>query len=485
MEPRLDTGGVRVRVPDGYAATVAPTTGRRTRGAPVDGVDDPLQAALLAALEAQDLRVAEAVVVAPAGAVPAGPDEADGPRRRRTRGGDPEPASAGPAPAGGAVHLDLDVPAGEDAVVLLEQDGLYAWHLPTARDVAPAGPRRRGGPVPTRRLEFRFDVEAPSATLPETREVEAERRTRGLVADLVLKPVRAFVLRFVARKAVGNLARVLERHVAPGLLKMSSRPAAEWSRVETLADVGLPTDRPANVLLFVHGTFSSTAGGYGALAATPWGQAFLRAAEAHYDAVVGFDHASLSLDPHENAADLYDRLRAFDSPHPPTFDVVCHSRGGLVFRSLAELVLPGSGYAGRFDRAVFVACTNGGTALAEPDHWHELADLYTNLAVGAAKALSLFPQATAVATVLGELVKSLGALVRYLATEAVTERGIPGLAAMEPDGPFVRALNETQTGQATPDAVQYYVVRSTFRPRVAGGEHDPKELPRRLALAAA
>ena len=63
------------------------------------------------------------------------------------------------------------------------------------------------------------------------------------------------------------------------------------------------------VLLFIHGTFSSTVGGFGALGIDENGKGFLRTAIAAYDAVIGFDHKTLSVDPRQNAENLLKRLR--------------------------------------------------------------------------------------------------------------------------------------------------------------------------------
>ena len=81
------------------------------------------------------------------------------------------------------------------------------------------------------------------------------------------------------------------------------------ARFESLNELELPTDRPVRLLLFVHGTFSSTVGAFGALGIDQNGQGFLRTAISSYDAVIGFDHKTLSLDPRENAEDLLARLR--------------------------------------------------------------------------------------------------------------------------------------------------------------------------------
>lgn len=274
--------------------------------------------------------------------------------------------------------------------------------------------------------------------------------------------------------------KFLERNVRRGLVSMADSDPAKWDLITDLTLLKLPGDRAARVLLFVHGTFSSTIGGYGALTATPWGQEFLRAAYVNYDAVIGFDHATLSDDPLENATDLLTRLQGANWPHPPRFDVITHSRGGLVLRSLTEHLVPLANFPARFERVIFVAATNGGTQLAEPKNWHTLIDLYTNLSVAACRLIGMMPQAKAVTVVLNEIVHGLGTFVKYCATTVVSERAVPGLAAMEPDGAFIKKLNEEQPNQPTIEQSCYCAITSAFEPRVLGGDHEPKELPRRL-----
>ena len=79
-----------------------------------------------------------------------------------------------------------------------------------------------------------------------------------------------------------------------------------------------------------------------------------------------------------------------------------------------------------------------------------------------------------------EIVQGVGAFAKYLATEAVTKGGIPGLAAMEPDGKFIEALNQTQAGQAAAAESQFYAILSQFDPKSAA---TAKEIPRQLLLA--
>ena len=141
------------------------------------------------------------------------------------------------------------------------------------------------------------------------------------------------------------------------------------------------------VLLFIHGTFSSTAGAFAGLAVQQDGKDFLAAAARAYDAIIGYDHRTLSADPLQNATDLLQRL---NTPKPPRLDVIAHSRGGLVARSLTEHLLPREGAgAPTVGRMIFVGCTNGGTLLASPEHWKAYIDLYTNLAVALSRLKSI------------------------------------------------------------------------------------------------
>jgi hypothetical protein len=153
----------------------------------------------------------------------------------------------------------------------------------------------------------------------------------------------------------------------------------------------------------------------------------------------------------------------------------------LVLRSFLEYLLPSANPKPEILRAIFVAVVNGGTLLAKPENWYTLIDLYTNIAAAACRVVALLPQVSFAAMLTREIVKSVGAFAKYLATEAITKDGIPGLAAMDPDGSFVRDLNQTQPGQTSATESQFYAVISQFSPKLA--LQGPKEIPRQLFLA--
>jgi len=427
------SSGVSVRLPSGLraidlSAPVRAAAGRRRRASPDE------RDALLAALEEQAMTVVDALAV-----------------ERR-------PETARRAGASDAATIAVDVQAGEDAVLLIEQNGVFAWQFPEAPRKAA---RARGAAAGPRRLTFRVP-------LPPRSTKKRNASVGGFAEKFVSGALKTWVLKFTARIGVSGAVRFVERNVSEGVIRITAPEPATWRPID-LARWRPPVSRPARVLLFVHGTFSSTRGSFGNLAASDGGRALLTRAIAQYDLVIGFDHRTLSDDPAENAADLLRALESVRWLHTPEIHVVAYSRGGLVFRSLVEQLLPASSLQARFPRAVFVACANGGTRLAEPDNWRVFIDLYTNLVAAAARAAALLPHTAGVPLVVSGLISGLGALVKYVAAYAVEERGVPGLAAMEPDGPFVTAINSIQPGQPLPSAVRYFAVTSDFEPDLGVG----------------
>ena len=457
--------GVQITLPDDFellssdaAPTALPSTRRGTLGGARGAIPMPpvlVSNPVVAAFERQEMQLLDDVELAPGGAGPA------------TR-----------AVTARSVAAEFAVPlaASENAALLLEQDGMYSWQLPekSAADGAAASRMTRRGTASSQAV-FRITL-SPAAQPAAT---GAPTARRGLITDFVSDKIKAYVFKFAARAGVDGLVKFLERNSRTGIVNLIGGDAGKWEFIDGLTRLALPDNRPARILLFIHGTFSSTVGGFGALTATPWGAKFLEGARANYDAVIGFDHPTLSVDPLSNATELLKRLEGRAWKFAPQIDIITHSRGGLVTRSLVEQLLPMSSLKPSLGRVIFVAATNGGTELAAPKNWETLIDLYTNLAFGASKLLRLLPQAHLAGLILNEAVQSVGALVKFAATHALTDEGAPGLAAMRPDGPFVKQINETQPGQLNARQSFYFAVTSQFIPTLAG-EHQPSELPARL-----
>ena len=379
-----------------------------------------------------------------------------------------QPAATGPRrrgdPTGGAATVSVELPPGEGAVVLVEEDGVYSWRLPSASGPSAAGRRRRGTPAGAL-WQFDLDLgeQAPGAP-----------RRRGLpIIGKAIERATATVLRFALPTVIERVVEHLERGRREGLVVLDAADPTTWISTPVAPSV---SGRP-RVLLFIHGTFSSTRGGFGALGATPWGEALLNKALHQYDLVLGYDHKSLSIDPRENAVSLLAELRVLWPQGDVDIDVVCHSRGGLVFRSLVETILPADPWPATFGKVVFVAAANSGTQLANSDNWVRLADLYTNLAAMSARGLAIIvPGAGAAGLVLAELLDGVGTLVKSVVSSALKDGDIPGLAAMQPNGEFITAINAVGPGP-TPDSSTYFAVLSNFEPDLRSPD---TEIPERL-----
>lgn len=465
MATHRTSKGLHVTIPESYEFVETTALQRRRRkrsrrqsfrAGPVPQADNDVAAEtdeLLGALEDQQVELFDDIEI-----------RAIKPRSKRDRRGRLRKPTE-------KVKIDVELSPDEAAVLLLEQDGVYSWELPGKVRESKGLGKRRGARVAPAKKRATF-------TVTVTAEATAERpsKRRGFIKKLIPGKIRAFVLKFVAGKVVEGMMHFLERNVEEGPVILSDSDPSKWERTDSLNSLAVPHDRPAKILLFVHGTFSSTVGSYGALSAYSWGEQLLDTALGEYDAIIGYDHRTLSRTPYENAVDLLEALKSVEWAFPPHFDVIAFSRGGLVFRSLVEQILPIDGWQAHFDRAVFVACTNGGTELADPDNWHALLDLYTNIAVAGTRVLGLVPQATFVSRVFRETIRGLGGFLKFIASAAVTEQRVPGLAAMDPDGPFVAEINQEQPGQPTPQTTQYFAITSEFDVRRGG----PKEFSKRL-----
>jgi hypothetical protein len=385
-----------------------------------------------------------------------------GPGPRRDGGGNLTPLTAGTA------TFDVPVTAGENAVVLLAQDGAYSWHFPNSPATVDIGTREAGAPAGK---VVRIKVAGIEAG------ASSPWRMRGILGELLIAPVRAWILKFLAKGAVQAAVAYLERDTAPGFVALNADGPSKWRRVVGIDALSLPTDRPARILLFLHGTFSSTVGSFAALAAYPWGRALLEQSGDGYDAILGYDHPTLSVDPQANASDLLSRLNG-RAAVPPDVDIVGFCRGGLVSRCLLGRLASLEAPPVRVRRVVFVAVPNGGTSLAEPDNWRTLIDLYTNITTAACQLIGIALPGNVVTDILGQAINGLGDFVTYMAEYAIDQEGVPGLAAMCPGSPFIAELNRA----ADLADIERYGVFSEFESRLFDEGHEPQELPRRFLL---
>ena len=160
--------------------------------------------------------------------------------------------------------IEVTVGASESAVVLVEE---CRWRLrldlsgssanPMAREAC-ASPRAHHVVQPRARRRSRPATRGPSSASP------------GLVldwiADALAEPVRAYVLKFVTQLVIDIGVDYVEGDHPTGLVSLAGEDPAQW-RPGGATHPSLPKDRAANILLMMHGPFSSTAGSFGALVA--------------------------------------------------------------------------------------------------------------------------------------------------------------------------------------------------------------------------
>lgn len=321
----------------------------------------------------------------------------------------PQPGAVEPR-----VEVTVPAPAEDEAQAVLEVDdfGLVHWHFAGGGD-GEAAPVRGDDitqtfTIPVRPVEL--DGEGPAG----------DRGIAGLAVRKVLHLVR-----FPVERAGGGLARLVvggweSRNRPYGLHRASPEYFAGRP------DPAAPELFDGHVLLLVHGTFSVGRSGFAGIGADP---AFLKELSHRYDGrVVVFDHPSVHVGPDENVRRLLETLPA---GHRPTFDVVAHSRGGLVARQLAAQ----GDRAPAVHRIIHVATPNAGTTLASPDHLGDLLDMFSNLVTAFTDEGS------------GVIAAAVLEVVKQVASGAL--HGLDGLAAMDPAAPSLARINAARTAPAT------------------------------------
>jgi pimeloyl-ACP methyl ester carboxylesterase/tetratricopeptide (TPR) repeat protein len=221
------------------------------------------------------------------------------------------------------------------------------------------------------------------------------------------------------------------------------------------------------ILLFLHGTASSTWGSFGDLWSPARAAERTALAKEYEDRVAAFEHASLSQSPIENARDLVKAL-----PKGAKLHVVSHSRGGLVGELLcranrvggvafdaSEMEAYGAALDARakelkepsakdrhlaalkelndllrqreivVERFVRVACPALGTTLASRrlDRW---------LSVIGSVCSAALPD-----TPLSDWLSDIGDFIGSVISEKTDPATLPGLEAMMPDSGTIRLIN--------------------------------------------
>lgn len=340
--------------------------------------------------------------------------------------------------ADGQEVLELQVPdLGPDAgqlVLACDETGVLTWHLPLTDELRVESPAARGAGGVKR---FRIPATQPRPTPPAD---AAQRSLLGVIGRKLLKvlvypvtdPIVGAISEFFAERWEGRNRPYLLRSFSPADFRdpnVGPLGPADWDRLAA-----------GRALLFIHGTFSTAHGAFNQIPDAT----FATLHQRYGGRVFAFNHFTLSHDPRRNVEWLLSQL-------PPNrsleIDVVCHSRGGLVTRTLAERPSVFGLDTSRIEvrRIVFVGVPNHGTLLAHPDHMVKMIDRLTT-------ALNLFPSGP-----VSETLEALITAVKVIGHGAL--KGLDGLAAMRPDGDFLRTLN-----QGAPAGGEYHAIAADYEP---------------------
>ena len=338
----------------------------------------------------------------------------------------------------GEPSIVVEVPdPGQDfgqVVLAIDEAGVTTWNLPV--DEGGAVDVTRGGA--TRTYVIRRHV-------PPVGDPAATRGLTGALGKKLLKVLVFPIVDPLVGRAADYLATRWERGRRPYRMRSFAPDDYRSSEAAEVGGEGWTRLAGGRALVFVHGTFSRAHSAFGAMPPS-----FVAELHRRYDGrVFAFDHFTMSDDPRRNA-ELF--VEAIPDGTELDLDIVCHSRGGLVARVLAEKAaeLPLGARRLRVAGVVFVAVPNAGTILADAEHLGDLVDRYTNL-------LHFFPD-----NGVTDVLEAVITVVKQLAVGAVG--GLEGLQAMRPGNPFLRdRLNRGSRGE-----VRYRAIASDYEPSDPG-----------------
>jgi hypothetical protein len=353
----------------------------------------------------------------------------------------PKAGSRGGNGAPAEIELQVRDPGPDFGQMVMTTDelGTVRWHFAPAPAPGPAMrgvDRRPGSAVRVYRLPGAVPAAMPGAPASRGLVGIVGRKFLKVLVFPLIEPGIGAVSESYAERWEARHRPYRIRAFGPDDYALEAAPqitGEEWKRLGA-----------GRALLVVHGTFSRAHAAFGGLS-----KEFVETLHRSYEGrVFAFDHFTLSHDPKQNVNYLLDRLpdgTALD------LDIICHSRGGLVSRMLAEkqgeLVL-GSRKI-QVGKIVFVGSPNAGTILADANHMGDLIDTYTNL-------INFLPD-TGVTMILSGVIT----VAKQIAVGAV--KGLRGLQSMRPGGEFARWLNVGPKGET-----RYYALASNFTPSEPG-----------------
>jgi hypothetical protein len=385
------------------------------------------------------------------------------------------------APATGQVKISVPAPtAGSNALLLIhDSTGALSWHtpdgitlrssqtvqLPPGSAAAPAN-----GGVTASAAESTAEspaaAPAPAAARTVSFTVPATRFAAGDKHAGLLSRIAGLVEHFHFHPGLGSASKVLSVVEYP-VEHLVGEPGAKWFAdwennkhpsvirwfpAEGDLSIGEPLS-PTNwhqlaegpTLLFIHGIFSSCEAAFAGIGHDDSTWPELR--DRYDKRIIGFDHPTGSKGPDDNAAWFLDQI---PEKVKLDLDIVCHSRGGLVARSIAVQAAQ-RGMTVNIRRIVFAATPNGGTQITMTGKWEDMVNRISSLLTLPAKVLPA--PADAISGVLAGLLEVLKIVGVGVALD------LPGLEAMTPGSQFLQGL-----AQATKVTPEYFAAAADFEP---------------------
>jgi hypothetical protein len=433
------TNGTTVTLPFGGQAVQWVTPPGELRAARVPAEEDP--AWLVSALTDPDLGIREQETVQVDAAAPQA-------AARLLRA----------APVADTVQVSPAPPPPGTVQVILYQDesGGVSWHLPDGAPEEAAAAFARGETAAVRAAQprLRAATGARSTFTIPTRTAAAQEALRsgpalapvpGLrsaATRLGRKIFRVFLLPLLGNLAEDLVARIvgtIERKYRQTLIRPLTKDNYKTRVLSPFTDWA--SFRGQRSLLVIHGIFSSTEGVLSRLdqdAVVRW--------QAHYGGrMIAYDHLTVTQSPEDNATVFLQEL-AHDGGDFE-FDILCHSRGGIVARTLAERareLVPEARCAVK--NVFFVATPNQGSQLGDAGHMVEMIDVFTNL-------LNYLPN--------GPLLYSMEILLSLVKLLAYGFEKLPGVVSMGTEGYIPDVLN--RSAQSSP--ATYAAAAANYSPK--------------------
>ncbi|HTC70001.1 MAG TPA: hypothetical protein VK662_10570 [Acidothermaceae bacterium] len=357
-------------------------------------------------------------------------------------------AAAAPAPT-----MSITVPRTAGAavgnVLLIDHGGVYTWERPQVQHAAALAESPGAVAAPASFVlsaaELLGGPTPPSPPPPPAGSPEAF----GALPHLLHKVISVFAYPLISGVA-NAVIKDREMHHHPYELRIIGDTEAADVVADQLTRQQWESLSGAPALLLLHGIFGTSRGTFtGILDGNPAQSlpSMIPTLRTVYgNRILAFDHPTVSVGPAENAQQFLSRVPA-DLPF--TFDVLVHSRGGLVARCIAA----SNPAQVKYRKVVFAGTPNNGTEIAAPALIGQLVDRMTSF-------LHFVPPVgppgtvAAVLTSVLEVVKVFGQGI---------EGGMPGLTDMQPDSALLTTLNASPT-PAPPPSTPYFEIDANYRP---------------------